>query len=205
MIARILNLLIVSRFWGYTKIDGWLSRNEAVGLYKISRLLPKNAIVVEIGSWQGKSTYCILNGLSSGKVYAIDPFNASGGADLKNEAEYLEKAQGIDLLDTFKGNLRKYISTGRVEAKKGYSNQFSNEFEKIDLLFIDGDHTIKGCTEDYNLYAHQIVKGGYIAFHDYDENRSDLGPTHVINEIILKENLFTFFRRYDSLWIARKN
>ncbi|MBB2147109.1 class I SAM-dependent methyltransferase [Pedobacter sp. LMG 31464] len=205
MIKRILNLLILTQFWGYKKINGWLSQNEAVGLYKVSSLLPKNAVVVEIGSWQGKSTYCILSGLISGKVYAIDPFDATAGADLKNETEYMEKAKGIDLLEIFNDNLKKFISTGKIEPRKGYSNQFNNEFKEIDFLFIDGDHTIKGCTEDYDLYAHKIVKGGYIAFHDYYEEKLDLGPTHVINEVILKENIFTFFGRYDSLWVARKN
>lgn len=102
---RILNLLAVIPFWGYRKINGWLSPNEAAGLYKIAGRLPENATVVEIGSWQGKSTYCILSGLKSGKVYAVDPFNASGGEDW-NESEYLEKANGIDLLSTFKNNVK---------------------------------------------------------------------------------------------------
>jgi len=78
MIRRLLDVLLVNRFKGYKNIEGWLTRNEAIGLFKTSNLLPKNAVVVEIGSWQGKSTYCMLSGLKSGIVYAIDPFNASG-------------------------------------------------------------------------------------------------------------------------------
>lgn len=201
---RILNLLAVIPFWGYRKINGWLSSREAIGLYKVARLLPENAIVVEIGSWQGKSAYCILSGLKSGKVYAIDPFNASGGADW-NEEEYQQIAKGIDLLEIFKKNVRKFLNAGKVEIRKGFSNQFNDEFEKIDFLFIDGDHSIKGCQEDYNLYSHKIIKGGYIAFHDYHPGSPELGPTHMINNVILKEKHFNFFGRYDSLWIGKKN
>lgn len=201
---RMLNLLAVLPFWKYRRINGWLSPQEAIGLYKAARSLPENATLVEIGSWQGKSTYCILSGLKSGKLYAIDPFNASGGEDW-NENEYKEKAQGIDLLETFKTNVRKFFDAGKVEVRKGFSNQFHDEFEQIDFLFIDGDHSIKGCKEDYDLYAQKVNKGGYIAFHDYYPDRPDLGPTHVINEIINKENSFTFFGNYDSLWIGRRN
>jgi predicted O-methyltransferase YrrM len=201
---RILNLLAIIPFWGYRKIKGWLSSQEAIGLYKVATLLPENATVVEIGSWQGKSTYCILSGLKSGKVHAIDPFNASGGEDW-NEDEYQQIARGIDLLETFKMNVKKFIKSGQVVVRKGFSNQFKDEFETINFLFIDGDHSIKGCQEDYELYAHKIVKGGYIAFHDYHPGRPELGPTHVINEVINKENLFSYFARYDSLWIGVRN
>lgn len=190
-------------FWGYRKINGWLSSREATGLYKVAQELPKNAVVVEIGSWQGKSTFCILSGLKSGKVYAIDPFNASGGEDW-NEGEYQQKATGIDLLETFKSNVGKFIRAGKVEIRQGFSNQFSDEFGQIDFLFIDGDHSINGCLEDYNLYSSKVVKGGFIAFHDYDPNRPELGPTHVISEVIEKEEKFFFWGRFDSLWVGRR-
>jgi len=201
---RILNLLAVIPFWGYRKINGWLSPQEAIGLYKVAKFLPENATVVEIGSWQGKSTYCILSGLRSGKVYAIDPFNASGGEDW-NGGEYQQIANGIDLLKTFKLNVKKFTNLGKVVVRKGFSNQFNDEFEKIDFLFIDGDHSIKGCQEDYDLYAHKIVKGGFIAFHDYHPERLELGPTYVINEVITKEKLFSYYGKFDSLWIGKKN
>lgn len=59
--------------------------------------------------------------------------------------------------------------------------------------------------EDYELYAHKVVKGGYTAFHDYYKDRPDLGPTHVVNEVILKEKLVTFVGKHDSLWIGKRN
>jgi predicted O-methyltransferase YrrM len=36
----------------------------------------------------------------------------------------------------------------------------------IDVLFIDGDHTYFGATEDFRLYAPLVRDGGLIAFHD---------------------------------------
>lgn len=36
----------------------------------------------------------------------------------------------------------------------------------LDLLFIDGDHTYRGCKGDFDLYGKLVRKGGLIAFHD---------------------------------------
>lgn len=203
--SKILDLITIIPFWGYRKINGWLTTQEAIGLNKVAKLMPENATVVEIGSWQGKSTFCILSGLKSGKVYAIDPFDASAGDEDPSEDEYQKRAKGIDLLDIFKNNVSQFLDAGKVKILKGFSNQYHNDFEKIDFLFIDGDHSIKGCKEDYDLYANKVAKGGYIAFHDYYPNRPELGPTHVIKEIISKEQHFSFYGKFDSLWVGKKN
>lgn len=36
----------------------------------------------------------------------------------------------------------------------------------VDLLFIDGDHTLAGVTADYEMYSGFVRRGGVIAFHD---------------------------------------
>ena len=38
--------------------------------------------------------------------------------------------------------------------------------EKIDFLFIDGDHTYEGVKKDFKMYTPLVRKGGIIAFHD---------------------------------------
>jgi predicted O-methyltransferase YrrM len=41
---------------------------------------------------------------------------------------------------------------------------------KIDLLFIDGDHSYEGVKQDFNHYAGLVRPGGIIAFHDIAEH-----------------------------------
>jgi predicted O-methyltransferase YrrM len=36
----------------------------------------------------------------------------------------------------------------------------------VDLLFIDGDHTLDGVRHDYEWYAPLVAPGGHVAFHD---------------------------------------
>ena len=38
--------------------------------------------------------------------------------------------------------------------------------DKIDLLFIDGDHSLQGVTSDFTLYSPLVRAGGLIIFHD---------------------------------------
>ena len=36
----------------------------------------------------------------------------------------------------------------------------------VDFLFIDGDHSLRGCVEDWNMYAPLVNPGGVVGFHD---------------------------------------
>ena len=40
------------------------------------------------------------------------------------------------------------------------------ENRKLDLLFIDGDHSYEGVQKDFLLYRQLVKEGGHIAFHD---------------------------------------
>lgn len=183
-------------------IEGWLTENEAKGLYDVARTLPKKSIVVEIGSWKGKSTITIGLGLKKGKIFAIDPFNAEGESGSKDE--YLLKKGETSLISQFIKNIRKFNLTESIVPLRGYSSEFSDYFDKIDFIFIDGDHSIEGCSNDYLLYASKLKKGGFIAFHDYYPERPEIGPTWVVNNLVLSNNEFEPFGRFDSLWVARK-
>ncbi len=204
MFQKIIEKKILKKIDKFRNLDGWLSDNEALGLYTVAGMLHRNAIVVEIGSWQGKSTYCIAKGLRSGKVYAIDPFNADAGLDVASEKEYQQKKGTDDLLKNFKMNMQQLNVLKKIDIKKGYSYEFYNDFININFLFIDGDHSIEGCRSDFELYSPKIVPGGFIAFHDYYEERNELGPTHVIKNIVLKSPQFIFFKQFDTLWVAKK-
>lgn len=42
--------------------------------------------------------------------------------------------------------------------------------EPLDFLFLDGDHTLKGVSLDYQMYAPLVRSGGWIGFHDITES-----------------------------------
>lgn len=40
------------------------------------------------------------------------------------------------------------------------------KFERVDFLFIDGDHTFEGAKKDFEMYKSLVREGGVIGFHD---------------------------------------
>jgi cephalosporin hydroxylase len=60
--------------------------------------------------------------------------------------------------------------------------------EKIDFLFIDGDHSYEGVKNDFAMYAPFVKPGGLIAFHDIaidDQSQDYCGVIRFWNEIKL--------------------
>jgi len=47
--------------------------------------------------------------------------------------------------------------------------------QKLDLLFIDGDHTYDGVKEDFDGYKSLVRRGGVIVFHDVVEHPAERG------------------------------
>ena len=190
---------------GYVEIEGWLSDKEARTLYDAARKLPKDAVVVEIGSWQGKSTYCLAKGLKSGVIHAIDPFDTSG--EEGSDALYAERAASMQntLVDQFEDNLRSAGLLEKVRTHKGYSQDFIGQFPNVDLLFIDGDHSIEGCKFDFENFAGDVKIGGLLALHDYQPARKTLGSTFVVESLIRPSLSWTEVLSADSLIIFRRS
>jgi predicted O-methyltransferase YrrM len=183
-------------------IHGWLSPHEAVGLYHTARKLPRNALVVEIGCWKGKSTYCIARGLAEGRVVVIDPFDSAGEP---GSADLYRATQGDrPLLEQFRENMQRLGVAGKIDTWPGYSHAFAGRLTGIDFLFIDGDHSVEGCDGDFRNYAPAVKRGGFIAFHDYDPGRTDLGPTWVIQNRILPSAEWRQVAIVDMLWVGRR-
>ena len=55
--------------------------------------------------------------------------------------------------------------------------------EKLDLLFIDGDHAYKSVLCDWLLYKNFVAKGGIIAFHDCIANDNNFGVPKFLKKI----------------------
>lgn len=202
-IKTILDLVYLERISSYKQIEGWLTEKEATTLYKYARK-KRNGITIEIGSWKGKSTYCIARGILNGKIYSIDPFNGDG--DTASTTTYTEKIRKTKktLLEIYISNLRKYHQLHKVNICKGYSSEWLSLFTHADLLFIDGDHSIPGCRYDYQNYTRLLSKGGYLLLHDYYPNRKELGSTYVVKKYLLKNSNYKLVEISDSLIVFRR-
>jgi MMP 1-O-methyltransferase len=180
------------------RIDGWLHHTEGDLLYRLAKNCTEKGVIVEIGSWKGKSTICLAFGSKEGKhipVYAIDPHTGS--------SEHRQMFGQVWTYDEFIANIRKNKLDDIVKPIVNTSVKAAETFyEPVELLFVDGAHEYEEVKKDFELWFPKIVSGGIIAFHDATCND---GPQRIVNEYVYNSNHFRNIQNTYNIIYAEKN
>jgi predicted O-methyltransferase YrrM len=90
---------------------------------------------------------------------------------------YRSFARGKQEIILIRGDSHDLHLPGEVKARLGN--------EKLDFLFIDGDHTYEGVKKDFEMYSPLVRGGGIVAFHDIVPSSSDanIGVPRFWNEL----------------------
>ena len=178
------------------KIDGYLSDEEGEFLYKTSKNCVGKGVIVEIGSWKGKSTVYLAKGSKAGNniaIYAIDPHQ-------KTQAHRDLKV--VNTFNEFKKNIKEAGVDDIIEPIVKTSKEASKNWDKlIEFLWIDGDHSFPMVKLDFDLWVPYLVRGGIIAFHDAVFG----GSKKVVCNLALKSNNFINAGLIDSIFYAKKS
>lgn len=199
-----------ARIMDYIPINGWLAHGEAITLYETARKLPDgHPVVAEIGSWLGKSSVVIARGLLGKKnpvLYCIDPFNADGDAASTDHYHARQSRLHLTLEEQFLRNVRSRGVGHVIRHIVGYSYDAVKTFhDKLDMLFIDGNHEYESVLQDFRDWTPLLKHGGYLAFHDVSFNNPDTGPQRVIRENILDRPGWSEHVHVQSLFLTRKS
>ena len=138
-------------------IDGWLSRSEASVLF--DKAARAQGPIVEIGSFQGRSTAALALGAMAGSgqpVYAVDSFVGDGGR-ANCSPEILRR------------NLDGAGINGLVRIVPKASHEAAGEIPECDLLFVDGGHDLESVSRDLSLYLPRVRERGHVILHDCDD------------------------------------
>ena len=153
-------------------VPGWLSDEEGEALYDLAGDCTGKGVIVEIGSWKGKSTICLGLGSRAGngvRIFAVDP-----------HADYRH--------GEFKDNIERAGIADLVTPLKGLSQEVADDFdEPIELLFVDGSHNEDDVREDFEKWVPKVVERGIVAFHDTTWHD---GPRKVVAEKIFASHQF---------------
>ena len=168
-------------------IPGWLTDEEGEALYELARSCTGPGVIVEIGSWKGKSTVCLGLGSQAGNsvpVYAVDP-----------HADYR--------FGDFKTNVERAGLADVVQPIASLSQAAADDFDQaIELLFVDGSHEYDLVLEDFEKWVPKVVDGGWVAFHDTTWTK---GPRKVVGQGIYRSRRFRDARFVvGSTTVARK-
>ena len=139
------------------KVFTHLTTQEKRKLFELTNKV-NEGFVLEIGSFIGASACFISAGLRiDSKLLCIDTWENNAMSEGKRNTK-----------DEFDYNTQQFQE--KIIKIQGYSTEVKEKVltitDKLDLLFIDGDHSYEGCKADWDLYIDMVKSGGCVIFHD---------------------------------------
>lgn len=190
----------------FANIPGMLPLERGTILYTLAYANTLQGDILEIGSWQGRST-CFLaqacRDSGNGIVRAVDHFKGNVGK------EHFYKVGQDDLSDlesNFRNNidgagLSDHVKLYNMPAQQAATEHLA-DFANLRMLFIDGDHSYEGASHDIRLFAPLLQPGGIIVFDDYHSDCT--GVQQAVAELIFSDPQYTAFTQFQGILIARK-
>ena len=153
-------------------IIGWLSQAESQLLFYASTFA--NNDVVEIGSYQGRSTAALGLGLkrrrllerpddSESRLHAIDPHTG--------DITEVNAGLNVDTWEIFNRNIDTVGIRGLINVYRDLSVNAAQEFVDVEVgvLFVDGWHTFDAVCEDFRSYLPFLNNEATVIFDDWEQ------------------------------------
>jgi len=180
-------------------VDGWMTEGQGRALYEAAAACPSGGRIVEIGSYQGRSTIVLaLAAASNVEIIAIDPH--AGNDRGPQEIDGYEDAASDDHA-TFEANLTAAGVRDRVTHVREFSDAAHTSVDgEIDVLYIDGAHRYAPARTDIRDWGARVRTGGTMLIHD---SFSSIGVTGAIMRELLLSDRFRYVTRSRSLAVYR--
>lgn len=143
--------------------------------------------IVEVGSWQGRSTCALANRVHPEVVHAVDTWR---GSPAEVSAVL---ARGRDVFAEFEANVAA-LTAGNVAAHRmGWRDYFVADTSPIKFLFIDAEHTYVEVRDNIAAALPLMVTGGIVC--------GDDAHHPPIQRAVLE--VFPHAERVGALWVAK--
>ena len=175
-------------------VEGWMTESELAFLYAIGSKMADGAQVVEVGSWQGRSTVAICEALrkkSGVLMSAVDTFQGDP------HIEQLEAAKSLEEDGVYKAFCANTAAYPFLKIVRATSLEAVGRFAdgSLDWVFIDAFHEYDAVTADILAWYPKLKPGGLLSGHDYGY----LG----INRALRR--LFPHVCAWDTIWYTPHN
>ncbi|MEM1283103.1 MAG: class I SAM-dependent methyltransferase [Chlamydiota bacterium] len=131
------------------KIPGWMPKKDLTTLETLAKRVPENGSIVEVGSYQGRSSWALAKSCHpSVEVCCIDLWN-----DSFIKEQFIENTKDCPNIHS--------IQSGSTEVDWP-------EDKKVDLVFIDADHTSPQVDKDLAFWSKRVKAKGTLSGHDMD-------------------------------------
>jgi len=142
-------------------IPGWLSRSEAQLLWELSSRVHPERGIVEIGSYEGRSTVALATGSKGAQVFAIDPHTG--------DISEVEKGLSVDTWLRFQENVARCGVADLVVAIRDTSVSAAAQYTgpPVQLLFIDGWHSTEAVEADIEGWSQHLAAQSSVVIDDW--------------------------------------
>jgi len=143
---------------------------EREGLLEI---IPEKGSVIEIGTLDGTTVAYWATKRNKADFLSIDPFRAGTGTGPGNPENWMKNK---------KPNMWLFVGTSW-----DYITWAGRNPEKVDIVFVDGDHSEGGCYNDLlATHKHLVKEDGVIVAHDYGREKNHLlaGVTRAVDKFV---------------------
>lgn len=184
-----------SVFASLADVNGWMTKDQARRLWDRASALTDGQRVVEIGSFQGRSTVVLASAAPTGvTVVAIDPH---GGNDRGPQEIEGFAAEAEDDHQTFNANLEAAGVRERVTHLRKFSDAALADVDgAVDLLYVDGAHRFVPATKDIRQWGDKVPTGGRLLVHD---SFSSIGVTLALTVTTFWSHSWTYEGRSQSM------
>ena len=176
----------------WNKIKGHFGPHQQKFYTSIVKELPQEAVIVEIGTFHGRSTVFLAQLMQekekNGKIFTVDNFVAREASITKKQAH-----------QRVMRNLKEAEVDHFVKALLSNSSDAAKDFEdeSIDFLFIDGSHLFTQVVLDITSWYGKVREGGIIAGDDFSDGYP--GVVRAVNQIFPKRKIY-----FSRLWKITK-
>lgn len=148
----------------YQGIHGWFYHEDV--FRDLIRDMPQDALIVEVGSWKGKSAAFIgveMQNAGKGALVCVDHWK---GSDEKAHRQD-EAVKAGTLFDEFLANVGDKLPD--ITALRMDSVEASKQFddEDITIVYLDAAHDFESVIADLEAWWPKVERGGVMVMDDY--------------------------------------
>ncbi len=156
-----------------SNIIGWMISDELKVLQSWAQTLPKNSVIVEVGSFYGRSACCFAESAATSSIFCFDRWlndieQPIGNSKITYEDRIINNFPLPGMINSLENFLNNTLQFKNIHHKQiQSSNDILWDGKLIDMLFIDAEHKNPSDWEYISYFLPFVKQGGYVSGHDY--------------------------------------
>lgn len=148
----------------WNRIPGWFDLGKAIAIQQRVKQLPPGAQLVELGSFQGRSSIAIAAVLPpQATLHCVDHFRGS-------EEHHRMDLDVSQLFESFSRNIQRFGVAERIHVIRDSTLAAATQFapSSCNLILVDAAHDFDSVHADLTAWYPKLRPGGLLFCDDYD-------------------------------------